>query len=105
GRPTTAGGRARRPANPLAAGRFARARRGPRPAGAVGPDQGPTRHSPLLRRDDDRTGGGGARHLAGDGASILDVRPRLAAPADDRGRARIGISKKMILGVERAAPG
>src|SRR5262249_58705664 len=58
---------------------------------------------PLLRRDDHRAGGRGAEHLPGHGLPVLDVCPRLAAPADDRGAARVGVSKKICPTVERAA--
>src|SRR5262249_9853578 len=87
-------GRTRRSADPPAPGRPARPGRGPRPAGAGRAGQGPTGYPSLLRRDDHRAGGGSTEHLPGHGPPLLDVRPRLAAPADDRGAARVGLSKK-----------
>src|SRR5262249_18439563 len=97
-------GRTRRPADPPTPGRPARAGRGPRPAGAARPGQGPAGHPPLLRRDDHRASGGGAEHLPGHGTPVLDVRPRLAAPGDDRGRAAVGISKKSVPGWSARRP-
>src|SRR5262249_2075244 len=89
-------GRTRRSADPPAPGRPARPGRGPRPAGAGRAGQGPTGYPSLLRRDDHRAGGGSTEHLPGHGPPLLDVRPRLAAPADDRGAARVGLSKKNL---------
>ena len=50
------------------------------PARRTGPDQGPARRAPLLRRPDGRPGGGGPGDLPQQRRSAVGLRPRLAAP-------------------------